>query len=291
MDHVVHFAILATSYGGHGVKPTQRLHHLSDNFLQGLKQQWFEQSHQFVGGHKFVPMAAEWFRGTRRNTLLGWDAFPCVDVILGCTHFIESLLIRHRGRIQVLPGDYAYYGLMGIHGTEAGQLEPGVPLLISLPNWRWADLRPEWPDVLRECEQKKIDIHIDMAWITVSRDIELDLDHPCIKSFGMSLSKYSMEWNRIGLRWSRQRTMDSVTIFNQYQGMPNANLTSCGAFVMKNLPRDYAWNTYQHAHEQVCQDHNLLPSRAIHVAHSPDRSQVWGIANLILGASTPDRIG
>lgn len=270
--------------------PTQRLHHLNDEFLKGLKQSWFDQAHPVVSGSEFLPMAQEWFRSTKRNTLTGWDAFPCVDVILGCTHFIESLLIKHQGRIQVLPGDYAYYGLMGIHGTEPGNLQPGVPLLISLPNWRYADLRPEWSAVLQECEQKHIDIHVDMAWITVSRDIELDLDHPCIKSFGMSLSKYSMEWNRIGLRWSRQRTMDSVTIFNQYQGVPNANLTSCGAYIIQNLPRDYAWDTYQLAHEQACAEHNLLPSRAIHVAHSLDRSQVWGIANLLFGRQTPNSV-
>lgn len=270
--------------------PTTRLHHFRDGLTQDLKRQWLERPQSLISGNEFVPMADEWFRSTKRNTLLGWDAFPCVDVILGCTHFIESLLIRQQGNIQVLPGDYAYYGLMGIHGTEPGQLRPDTPLLISLPNWRYADLRPEWTAVLNECERKNIDIHIDMAWITVSRNIELDLDHPCIKSFGMSLSKYSMEWNRIGLRWSRQRTMDSITIFNQYQGMPNANLTSCGAYIIKNLPRDYAWDTYESAHERVCRDHNLLPTKAIHVAHSLDRGQVWGIADLLLGSSAPDCI-
>ena len=265
-----------------------RLLHVNDDFLKSLKERWFTQSHPMITGKEFIPIAESWFKSTKLNNLQGWNDFSCVDVVLGCTHFIESLLIKHSNNIQILPHDYAYYGLMGIHGTEVGQLTPGVPLIISLPNWKYTDIRPEWNEVLKECEQKNIDIHIDMAWITVSRDIELDLSHPCIKSFAMSLSKYSMEWNRIGLRWCRQRTMDPVTMFNHYQGCPNSALTSCGAFIMENLPRDYAWNTYADQHYAICKEYNLLPTKAIHVAHSQDHTQVYGIANLFLSSFTPN---
>lgn len=269
---------------------SKKLEHLRDDHILTIQRNWFEQPHAFVEGHEYMPIADEWFRSTHRNDLIGWNQFPCVDVILGCTHFIESLLIKSHGCVQVLSEEYAYYGLIGLHGTPVGQLKPGVPLLISLPNWKYADLRPEWEAVLRECEQKKIDIHIDMAWLVVSRDISIDLTHPCIKSFAMSLSKYGMEWNRIGLRWSRQRTMDPITMFNRYQGIPNSALTSCGAYIMQNLPREYAWDTYGERHQMVCQEYNLLPTKAIHVAHSLDRTQVWGIADLLLGGPTPNSI-
>lgn len=258
---------------------TKRLYHLSDDFLKSLKQRWFAETHKAVGYQDFIPIADAWFRSSKINHLHGWDQFACVDVIMGCTHFIESLLIKHSRRIQVLPNDYAYYGLLGIHGTPLGQLQPGVPLIVSLPNWHAADLRPDWSAVLDECLAKHIDIHIDMAWMTIARNIELDLSHPCIKSFAMSLSKYSMEWNRVGLRWSRQRTMDPITMLNHYQGDVNSALTSCGAFVMGQLPRDYAWDTYREKHGQVCKEHNLSPTKMIHVARQDDH--VVGIARLL----------
>ena len=272
------------------MKPTKTLKHIHDDFLELIKQNWFEQSHGFVNGENFIPIADAWFKSSKLNDLQGWNKFSCIDVALGCTHFIESLLIKHTGHIQILPGDYAYYTLLGMHGTPIGQLAPGVPLIISLPNWKYADLRPEWEAILKECEAKNIDIHIDMAWMTVSRDISIDLSHPCIKSFAMSLSKYSMEWNRVGLRWSRQRTMDPITMFNRYQGVPNSALTSCGAYIMQNLPRDYGWDTYGEKHAIVCRENSLLPSKCIHVAHSLDHSEVWGIADLLLGSSAPDSI-
>jgi hypothetical protein len=250
-----------------------------------LINRWFNEPHKIVTSSKFIPIAEEWFRSTKLNDLQGWDDFPCVDVVLGCTHFFESLILKYGwDRFQILPREYAYYGLMGKHGTEPGSLEPNEPLIVSLPNWYYGDLRPEWNALLRECESKNIDIHIDFAWITVARHISIDLSHPNIKSFAMSISKYNMEWNRIGLRWSRQRTMDSVTIFNKFHNEVNTGLTSCGAFIMENLSRDYGWEQYGRLHYQVCTDLNLVPTKLIHVAHSPDREKSLGIGNILSAA-------
>ena len=84
--------------------------------------------------------------------------------------------------------------------------------------------------------------------------------------------------------------MDPITMFNRYQGVPNSALTSCGAYIMQNLPRDYGWDTYGEKHAIVCRENSLLPSKCIHVAHSLDHSEVWGIADLLLGSSAPDSI-
>jgi hypothetical protein len=178
---------------------------------------------------------------------------------------------------------------MGKYGNEVGALEPNKPMIVSLPNWRYADLRPNWDNILKECEQKNIDVHIDFAWITVARDIEMDLSHPAIKSFAMSLSKYNMEWNRVGLRWSRQRTMDSVTIFNKFHSEANSSLMTCGKHIIESIPRDYGWNTYKDLHYQTCEELNLLPSKLIHVAHAQDLSGVVGIGDN-LSLKDPNRI-
>lgn len=214
------------------------------------------------------------------NRITGVNSFPYVDTILGCTHFIDSLLIKYGQNLQVLQGDYKYYSFMGIKPQTPGDLVANQPLAISLPNWYYTDVRPDWPDILLECSHKNIDIYVDMAWMPVCRDIELDLSHPRIQAFAMSLSKYSMEWNRIGVRWSRRRAMDSVAVFNHYQGQVNQGAYSCGYYIINNLPRDYAWDTYGARHFEVCQAHNLTPSRAIHVAY--DNSTPVGIANLLI---------
>lgn len=266
---------------------TKKLVPIEDQFLLDLKKTWYSNSQRSVTNQQFIPLANEWFRSTKINNIQGWDSFPCMDVIMGCTHYIESFVLKYGWEgMQILPEEYSYYGLMGKHGSAAGELEPNKPLIISLPNWRYADLRPEWDSILKECEAKDIDIHIDFAWITTARDIQIDLDHPNIKSFAMSMSKYALQWNRVGLRWAKQRTMDSISMFNQYYGDVNSALTSCGAYMIDNIPRDYGWNTYGDLHVRACNDLQLLPTKLVHVAKSPETTEVVGIGSL-LARSTP----
>ena len=244
---------------------------LRDQHIVGIRNQWYQQSHRQVTKEKFLPRAIEWFRSTQRNNIMGWRSFPCQDVIHGCTHYIESLVLKHGwSGVQILNNEYSYYGMMGKHGVDLDQLRSGIPLIISLPSWRWLDLRADWTDVLQVCEAKKIPIHIDMAWITVAKDIEIDLAHPCIQSFAMSLSKYAMEWNRVGIRWCRQRTMDSITIFNHFEHTANTGLTSAGAWIIDQLPRDYGWNQYEQKYNEVCVANDYTPSKIIHAAWHND---------------------
>lgn len=229
----------------------------------------------------YLPIGVEWFRSTKLNNLIGWDTFPCTDVIMGCTHYIESLILKFSWQgFQILKPEYSYYSLMGKHGVEPDALKENLPLIVSLPNYHYADIRPDWEDILRECEKKNIDIHIDMAWLVTAKNIELDLSHPCIKSFAMSMSKYNLQWNRVGIRWCRQRTMDSVTMLNHYYGEVNTTITSCGAFMAERIPRDYYWNTFATHHADICNQLDLIPTKIIHVAHE-DYMQPIGIGRAI----------
>lgn len=261
---------------------TKKLTPVVDQYMINLKHNWFEQSQKIVPYAEFIPLADEWFKSTKLNDLQGWDKFPCIDVIIGCTHFIESFILKYGWEgMQILPNEYSYYTLVGgKYGTEPGKLTPNIPLIVSLPNWSYADIRPNWDELLNECESKNIDIHIDFAWLTTARDIHLDLSHPCIKSFAMSMSKYGLEWNRIGLRWSRQRHSDAITMFNHYYGSVNTALTSCGAFMIYNLPRDYGWKTYGDLHFKLCRELDLSPTKLLHVARSED-NQVLGIGQML----------
>ena len=258
---------------------SKKLIPINDSYLRRLKINWFEEKHKLVTYNEFIPIADSWFKSTKLNTLSGWNNFAYTDVIMGCTHFIEAIIIKYGWNgFQILPDEYGYYGMMGKYGNEPGNLEPNKPLILSLPNWKYADVRPDWEDVLKECEQKNIDIHIDFAWITTAKDTNLDLNHPNIKSFAMSMSKYSLHWNRIGLRWTKQRTMDSITIMNQYYGDVNSALTSCGAYMLNNIPRDYGWDIYKDQYYHLCSENNLIPTKMIHVIKNPVDNLPYSIA-------------
>jgi hypothetical protein len=264
-------------------KLTKTFEPLNDQYLRQVREDWFAGSHPTVKNQDLLPMLNEWFQSTRVNDLQGWASLPCVDVTMGNTHYIESLVTKLGWNgFQILDHEYAYYSFNGKWGTKVGDLELGKPLIITLPHYTWAGVRPEWPDVLRECEQKKIDIHIDMAWATLSKNVNIDFSHPCIQSVGMSISKYSMQWNRVGLRWSRQRTMDSITMFNHYyQPETNINLSSCCAYAIARIPRDYGWNTYRDTYKDICQQLDLKETDLIHVVKTKPTGTPMGISQLL----------
>jgi hypothetical protein len=257
----------------------KKLHPINDKFLKELRQKWYLGGHKIPTHKEFVDEADHWFKSTKLNNLQGWNAFPCVDVIMGCTHYIESLCSKHKWQIQVLPNEYAYYTVMGHAYTEIGNLKPNVPLIISLPNWKYGDIHPEWEKILLECEQKNIDIHIDCAWITVAKNFNFDFNHPNIKSFAMSMSKYSMTWNRIGLRWSRQRTMDSVTLISSQKKYQEA-VAACGYFMMKNIDRDYGWKTYGSHHNEICNQLQLTSTNSVYIVKNIN-GDTFGLGSIL----------
>jgi hypothetical protein len=256
---------------------------LTDDYLNRVKAEWFEKSHPVVTNQQLIPLLNEWFQSTQVNDLQGWGSLPCIDITMGNTHYIESFVIRHGwDGFQVLTDEYAYYSFNGKWGVEVGNLEPNKPLIITLPHYKWAGVRPQWTDILCECEQKNISIHIDMAWCTLSKNVAIDFSHPNIQSVGMSISKYSMQWNRIGLRYSKQRTMDSITMFNHYyQPDTNSSLSSCGAYAIDRIPRDYGWTTYADSHADICQSLDLIATDLIHVVKTKPNGTAMGITNLL----------
>ena len=256
----------------------QTLYPVYDEHLSALKKAWYHDPQQSIGHGEFVDKASAWFKSTKINDLQGWEKFSCVDIIMGCTHFIESLASKNKWNIQILEKEYAYYTVMGKRHTEPGKLIPGVPLIVSLPNYFYGN-RPEWQAVLKECEQKNIDIHLDCAWVTAAKGFNFDFDHPNIKSFAMSMSKYNFTWNRIGLRWSRQRTMDSCSLISA-QKKYNELTTACGSFMMDNIPRDYGWEKYGDTVEKICKKLDLSPTMFFYVVKDKD-NKLYSVGNIL----------
>lgn len=249
-----------------------------DKTILDLRKNFFTQSHKEVGKKDFISKAQQWFLDSKNNDIIGIKNLPAVDIIMGCTQFIESLALKYSWNIQVLPEDYGYYNVMGKPPTQVGDLAPGVPLIVSIPNWKHGQ-RPEWQDVLKECEEKDIDIHIDGAWLPVAKGITIDLSHPNIKSFATSISKYIGTWNRIGLRWCKQRSMDTVTMFN-VQDKFNHTLTTCGNYVMDNIHVDYGWDTYGEKYYKICEENNLQHTNYYYVAKQ--KGELVSVSDILL---------
>jgi hypothetical protein len=207
-----------------------------------------------------------WLFKSQLNSLSGFDQFNRVDIINGCTQFIDTVYMK--GPVQIIKGDYRYHARLNpdIVYSVPGYLRPGLPLIIAAPFPSTGDLHVNMKEILDECLELAIPVHIDGAWITCSRDIVLDVGHSAIRSIGISLSKgLGLGWNRIGLRWTRDTNADAVTVMNDF----NMNLraaTMIGLHFIQQLPPDYLWTTHGDRYRQICRDFDLEETRSIYLA-------------------------
>jgi len=258
---------------------TTVLHTLEDAHISSIKEKWFCGVQKETTPKDFLPNAQEWFTKTKQIDIQNWHVMKHVDLMYGCTHFIENFCLKHKWNIQILPTEYPYYQAMGMMPTQPGNLKPGVPLIVSLPNHHYADLVEGWDNILLECEQKQIPIEIDGAYMLSAKDISIDLAHPCIQSIGMSLTKYGFGWNRVGVRWSKKKTMDSILIFNNRPKM-QGNVVSCGQFIIDNIDRDYGWNTYGQHYDAYVKNNDLIGTKIIHIVKDTEGNN-YGIGNYL----------
>jgi len=213
----------------------------------------------------FKKETSNWISKSKLNNLTGFDSFNRVDVINGCTQFIDNIYMQ--GPVQVLHGDYKYHERLRLaYVKDVGSLIPDIPLIIAMPFPSIGAPHQDMEEILHECKIKNIAVHIDGAWVSCCRDITFDFSHGSIRSVGISLSKgLGLGWNRIGLRWTRQTTPDSVTIMNDF----NMNLRATamiGLHFVRNLPADYLWSTHGEHYYKVCEDFELTPTQSIYLA-------------------------
>ena len=206
-----------------------------------------------------------WLFGSKLNQLTGFDSFNRLDIINGCTQFIDNLYMQ--GPVQVLRGDYRYHERLGLaYIKDVGSLIPDIPLIIAMPFPSIGAQHPDMEEILDEAKNKRIDIHVDGAWYTCCRGINFDVSHPSIKSIAISLSKgLGLGWNRIGLRWTKDECVDSITIMNDFN-MNNRALAMIGLHFVRNFEPDYLWNTHGERYYKVCKDFNLQPTHSNYLA-------------------------
>ena len=258
---------------------------LCDDYLESLFTdtatgfKGIKPDHSLAIHQQFKEKATKFIFGSSLNSLTGIDAFTFVDIMSGCTQFIDNLYMQ--GPVQVLRGDYRYHERLGLaYVKDVGSLIPGIPLIIAMPFPSIGAPHRDIGEILEECRIKNIHVHVDGAWLTCSRNISFDFNHESIRSVGISLSKgLGLGWNRIGLRWTKERINDSISIMNDFH-MENRMPIMVANYVLNNVSIDYLWRTHGHTTDKICKDFDLIPSKAIHMAFKQDGTFV-GLSPLI----------
>lgn len=220
----------------------------------------------------------QWLVNSILNDLKGLESFHRIDIINGCTQFIDNLYMT--GPIQTIRGDYKYHDRLGYsYIKDIGSLIPDIPLIIAMPFPQIGAKHIQMDELLYEATIKNIPVHLDGAWISCCKDISFDFSNPVIKSVGISLSKgLGLGWNRIGLRFSKETVSDSITIMNDFH-MNNRALVMIGLHFIRNIKPDYLWLTHGEKYCKICKDFDLTPTKSIYLALK--NNQPVGVSPLI----------
>lgn len=216
------------------------------------------------------------------NNITHLDLAARKDICCGCTQYIDTLYMRYGpNNIQVLEHEYIYHERLNpdIVYRTLQTIEPNTPLIISQPFY-YGTSHIQMADILDHCLAVNVPVHIDGAWITACKNIDIDFNHPAIVSLGISMSKgYGLSgWNRIGLRWTKETTEDAITIMNDYVQIPAENV-AVGLYFLKQIEPNYLWNTHGLRYNKICNDFGLTPTDSIHLA--TNGSTMIGVEALI----------
>lgn len=218
----------------------------------------------------FLSKIDEWINSHVRCRYLGLDTFQQRDSIIGTTHQIDELHYLHGDNIAVFKGEYKYHRRLTNDGVKQiehyGELKTGDVFVVSMPSCITTNGHVDFDKCLDHCLEHNIPVHIDGAWFGCCRNFELDVTHPAIVSVSVSLSKsLGLGNQRCGIRYTRETTPGPIHIMN-YFGYHGAGDQWFGAQFMEKFGPDYLWNNFEHLYDKVCNDFNLIPGDAIHVA-------------------------
>ena len=215
----------------------------------------------------------------------GLDLFAHRDVITGCQHFIDQIIMTHGLKnIQVFKGGYNYYKKLDPTLTHVTleTMVPNKPLILECPFPSTGDKHPRYDEIISKAEQIGVDVYLDCAWLPSSWDQDLDLSANCIKGLAVSLSKcFGLHWSRIGVRWMRHEVRDTINIENQYRMVSYPNIM-IGKYYLDNFPLDFLITKYRNNYFELCETHNLKATKTIISAYDKERNTTVGMANILL---------
>lgn len=244
-----------------------------------------EQLDAEITASRFADLFHRWIMQGTMNRLDGLDRIQHREVCVGVTHQIDSLIMRYGEHgLQILEHDYAYYRRLWPHKewTSPGNMIPNKPMIIACPFPGYGRLHPHWDDILIEAAEKDIDLHIDCAWLTSAKGIDIDVNHECIKTVTISLSKgLCLDWNRIGVRYSKAADpTDPITIANTHEMINKMDMAVAARF-MDEFPADHLWSTWGDAYHRLCRDRKLRPTNCIHIALELGTNKPVGTQDLL----------
>lgn len=173
---------------------------------------------------KYLDTYKQWMFATHPN-IKGWQDYNELCFTQGTTESFAQFYIRFREskRLRLAKGEYFYNQMMKglwyngrFAWLDEDDIKPNDVVLISVPFSDTGAVPDYLEQLLTECDNNNVPVMLDLAYVSLSIDQEIDLTHRCIEYVVSSLSKvFPVELYRIGIRMQRTKFEDQLYVINE----------------------------------------------------------------------------
>lgn len=227
---------------------------------------------------KFCIEYINWIKNYNLSSILGLEQYPHLAYSNGTSESFDKFYLNNSGkRFRCFKGEYLYHELSWRNNfdwafIEDLPLDSNDAIIISFPFSDTGNEHVHYRKVLRECEEKNINVLVDCVYYTLSRGLTVDLNYKCITDVTFSLSKtFPVAHARIGLRVTREDTDDSLFVYQK----SNYN-NRLGAYIGRELITEfeptYIANKYRNKQIELCKNlEDVKPSSTVLFGIGGDR--------------------
>jgi len=223
---------------------------------------------------KYLDTYKQWMFAAHPNCT-GWQDYKDMCFTQGTTESFAQFYIRFREskRLRLAKGEYFYNQMMKglwyngrFAWLDEDDIRPNDVVLISVPFSDTGAVPDYLEKLLKDCDNNHVPVMLDLAYVSLSIDQEIDLTHRCIEYVVSSLSKvFPVELYRIGIRMQRNKFEDQLYVINE-KNYNYINVLSAyvGTKLMEKYPADYIFNKYRPKQLEFCDRLNLEPSPCVY---------------------------
>ena len=209
--------------------------------------------------NSYLDTFTNWIQSSSQHRIIGLDEFKYRAYSSGTVDSIAEFICRHTNsrRLRFSRAEFILSKIVSnsVNNNwtwlESEPLESGDALVVSLPFSGNGSTIPDFDTLLDTCDQLDIPVLIDLAYLGISYDLDIDLTHTCITDVTCSLSKPLNSFLRCGIRFTRELHDDRVQLMSDL-GVVNRVATKLAEDLMLKFPGDYIFNTYKKRYEEVC---------------------------------------
>ena len=221
--------------------------------------------------NKFLKKYFSWLQKSSLNKLRGLEKFNKLSFVHGTSQAFDEFYSSNRNRrFRVFKGEFKYHEIiwkenqMNWSYIENGTIKKNDAVIISLPFSDFGGEHPKMSKILDKCDSLDVPVLIDLAYYSIARGINFDLNRKSIKVLTFSLSKafYGTERVRIGIRCKKNISFDPPDLFTE-MGMVSRISAGLGLKLISNYSTDYCQNKFRSKQLKVCKNLGLKPSDCI----------------------------